>query len=130
VTQCAHCFKPKVDGTFPRSGRTACRKEPPCGLHVIGAQRIVTRRIDEQLQARAGRQGDPGSSRFFVALQDDVMKFVADDSENLGRLPSPDEEGIEDRRISRAIKRAQNKAEKRGFELTRMLNQAERPATS
>ena len=71
TTQCAHCFKPKADVAFPRRGRLPCRQEVPCGLHVIGAGRNALRHVDDQLRARAGRQGQPGSSRFFLALDDE-----------------------------------------------------------
>jgi len=71
ATGCAHCFKPKVDSRFPRRGRSDCRQDVPCGLHVVGAGRNALRHVDDQLRARAGRQGQPGSSRFFVSLDDE-----------------------------------------------------------
>ena len=60
ATNCAHCFKPKLDPRFPELGRKVCKLNVPCGLHIIGTERHESRRIDNQLRGRAGRQGDPG----------------------------------------------------------------------
>jgi len=127
-TQCAHCFKPKVDAAFPHRGRTACRKEPPCGLHVIGSGRAELRRLDDQLRARAGRQGDPGSSRFFLSLQDAVMKPAVEELTAQGWLAKLDEKGISDRRVSAAIERVQRETETRNFGIMRALNSHRPPA--
>ena len=70
TSDCAHCFKPKRDHDFPKRGLENCRKEIPCGLHVIGVGRHADRSIDDQLRLRAGRQGEPGSSRFLVSKDD------------------------------------------------------------
>ncbi len=87
------------------------------GLHVIGTERHTARRIDNQLRGRAGRQGDPGSSRFYVSLQDDLMKMFAGDwtIKVLGWLGMEEGMAIEDKRISRGILRAQKKVEERNF---------------
>jgi preprotein translocase subunit SecA len=74
-TNCAHCWKPKVDPRFPELGRKVCPHSTPCGLHIIGTERHESRRIDNQLRGRSGRQGDPGSSRFFLSLGDDLLKM-------------------------------------------------------
>jgi len=117
ATGCARCFKPKLDAEFPHRGRSACRRQPPCGLHVIGAGRHEARRIDDQLRARAGRQGDPGSSRFFVALDDSLVAAVADDIAAIagpglaGRTP------LEDRRIANAIECAQERIEQHNADI-------------
>jgi preprotein translocase subunit SecA len=58
-------------------GRAAPRSWRPAGLHIIGTERHESRRIDNQLRGRAGRQGDPGSSRFFLSLEDDLMRIFA-----------------------------------------------------
>jgi len=113
ATQCARCFKAKIDGDFPRRGRTTCRKEPPCGLHVIGAERQWSRRIDNQLCARAGSHGEPGSSRFFLSLDDDLMQTIADELENSGALVVEGGMVIRDKRVSKAIERAQKGREQR-----------------
>ena len=87
------------------------------GLHVIGTERHTARRIDNQLRGRGGRQGDPGSSRFYVSLQDDLMKMFAGDwtIKVLGFLGMEEGMAIEDKRISKGILRAQKKVEERNF---------------
>ncbi|MGQ9780057.1 MAG: preprotein translocase subunit SecA [Bacillota bacterium] len=89
------------------------------GLHVIGTERHESRRIDNQLRGRAGRQGDPGSSRFYVSLEDDLMRLFG--GETIGhlmqRLGWTDDMPIDHPRISRAIENAQRKVEARNFEL-------------
>jgi preprotein translocase subunit SecA len=87
------------------------------GLHVIGTERHTARRIDNQLRGRGGRQGDPGSSRFYVSLQDDLMKMFAGEwtIKVLGFLGMEEGMAIEDRRISKGILRAQKKVEERNF---------------
>ncbi len=87
------------------------------GLHVIGTERHTARRIDNQLRGRSGRQGDPGSSRFYVSLQDDLMKMFAGEwtIKVLGFLGMKEGEAIEDKRISKGILRAQKKVEERNF---------------
>jgi preprotein translocase subunit SecA len=85
------------------------------GLHVIGTERHESRRIDNQLRGRSGRQGDPGSSRFYVSLEDELMQMFG--PERFGPLLNswPEEEPIEARLVSRAIERAQEKVETRNF---------------
>ncbi|MFN4242350.1 MAG: preprotein translocase subunit SecA [Tepidisphaerales bacterium] len=87
------------------------------GLHVVGTERHTARRIDNQLRGRSGRQGDPGSSRFFVSLQDDLMKMFAGEwtIKVLGFLGMQEGEAIEDRRITKGIERAQRKVEERNY---------------
>jgi preprotein translocase subunit SecA len=87
------------------------------GLHVIGTERHTARRIDNQLRGRAGRQGDPGSSRFYVSLQDDLMKMFAGEwtIRVLGWLGMEEGMAIEDKRISKGILKAQKKVEERNF---------------
>jgi len=87
------------------------------GLHVIGTERHTARRIDNQLRGRGGRQGDPGSSRFYVSLQDELMKLFAGEwtIKVLGFLGMKEGEAIEDKRISKGILRAQKKVEERNF---------------
>jgi len=123
ATSCAHCFKPKLDGDFPVRGRTACRAKVPCGLHIVGTERHEARRIDNQLRGRSGRQGDPGSSRFFLSLRDDLMSIFAGEwtLKVLGWLGLQGDAAIEDRRVSRGIARAQKKVEERNFEIRKNL---------
>jgi preprotein translocase subunit SecA len=87
------------------------------GLHVIGTERHTARRIDNQLRGRSGRQGDAGSSRFYVSLKDDLMAMFAGDwtIKVLGWLGMEEGMAIEDKRISKGILRAQKKVEERNF---------------
>ena len=87
------------------------------GLHVIGTERHTARRIDNQLRGRSGRQGDPGSSRFYISLQDELMSMFAGEwtIKVLGWLGMEEGEAIEDTRISKGILRAQKKVEERNF---------------
>src|SRR4051812_10360979 len=87
------------------------------GLHVIGTERHTARRIDNQLRGRGGRQGDPGSSRFYVSLEDDLMSMFAGEwtIKVLGWLGMQEGEHIEDKRITKGIVRAQKKVEERNF---------------
>jgi len=87
------------------------------GLHVLGTERHTARRIDNQLRGRSARQGDPGSSRFYVSLQDELMAMFAGDwtMKVLGWLGMEEGVAIEDKRISKGILRAQKKVEERNF---------------
>ncbi|HUU90020.1 MAG TPA: SEC-C metal-binding domain-containing protein, partial [Phycisphaerae bacterium] len=122
-TNCAHCFKPKVDPSFPKRGRTECRDDPPCGLHVVGTERHEARRIDNQLRGRTGRQGDPGSSRFFLSLEDDLMRIFARDwvSGALQKLGMEEGMALEHKWLTRGIENAQKKVEERNFNIRKHL---------
>ncbi len=93
------------------------------GLHVVGAQRHESRRIDNQLLGRAGRQGDPGSSQFFLALEDDLLRIFG--GERLGsmmdRLGMEEGQAIEHQLLTGAIRRAQKRVEGRNFEIRKRL---------
>ncbi len=93
------------------------------GLHVIGTERHESRRIDNQLRGRAGRQGDPGSSQFFVSAEDDLMRiFGGDKMKNLmTTLRVPDDMPIENKFISRSIESAQKKVEGNNFDIRKHL---------
>jgi preprotein translocase subunit SecA len=93
------------------------------GLHIIGTERHESRRIDNQLRGRAGRQGDPGSSRFFLSLEDDLMRKFAGEwvSAILTRLGMQDGEAIESKMVSRRIEGAQKKVEERNFDIRKNL---------
>ncbi len=93
------------------------------GLHIIGTERHESRRIDNQLRGRAGRQGDPGSSRFYIALEDDLMRiFGGDRVRNLLEWMGMQEgENIENAMVSRQIEKAQKRVEERHFESRRNL---------
>ena len=93
------------------------------GLHIVGTERHDSRRIDNQLRGRAGRQGDPGSSRFFLSLQDDLMRLSAGEwvGNVLTRLGMQEGEAIESRMVSRRIQAAQKKVEEYHFESRKNL---------
>ncbi|HYR46310.1 MAG TPA: SEC-C metal-binding domain-containing protein, partial [Thermoanaerobaculia bacterium] len=93
------------------------------GLHILATERHEARRIDNQLRGRAGRQGDPGSSRFYLSLQDDLMRIFGSDRISGLMLKLGMEEGvpIEHRMVSRAIERAQKQVEGRNFETRKHL---------
>ncbi len=93
------------------------------GLHIIGTERHESRRIDNQLRGRAGRQGDPGSSRFFLSLEDDLMRKFAGEwvSNILARLGMEEGEAIESKMVSRRIEGAQKKVEERNFDSRKNL---------
>jgi preprotein translocase subunit SecA len=93
------------------------------GLHILGTERHESRRIDNQLRGRAGRQGDPGSSRFYISLEDDLLRiFGADRLKGLmGAIGMEDGVPIEHRWISRAIENAQKKVEAHNFDIRKHL---------
>jgi preprotein translocase subunit SecA len=93
------------------------------GLYIIGTERHESRRIDNQLRGRAGRQGDPGSSRFFLSLEDDLMRiFAGDRVKNLmERMGMPDNEPIEHPWVTKSVENAQKKVEERNFDIRKNL---------
>src|SRR5699024_6089983 len=93
------------------------------GLHIIGSEPHESRRIDNQLRGRAGRQGDPGQSRFFLSLEDDLMRiFAGDRVVNMMRaMGLKEDEAIEHKMVSRSIENAQGKVESRDFDARKNL---------
>ena len=93
------------------------------GLHIIGTERHESRRIDNQLRGRSGRQGDPGSSRFFLSLDDPLLRIFAGDRLRsvMERLKMPDGEPIEAGMVTRSIESAQRKVEGRNFDIRKQL---------
>ena len=93
------------------------------GLHIIGTERHESRRIDNQLRGRAGRQGDAGSSRFYLALDDALLRIFASDrvAAIMDRLKMPDGEAIEHPWVTRSIENAQRKVEARNFDMRKHL---------
>ena len=93
------------------------------GLHIIGTERHESRRIDNQLRGRSGRQGDPGSSRFYLSLEDNLVRIFA--GERVGRwmrmFGMKEEDALEDRMISRQIEKAQRKVEQHNFDIRKHL---------
>jgi len=104
----------------PGQSRMVCEKG---GLHIIGTERHEARRIDNQLRGRAGRQGDPGSSQFFLSLEDDIMRIFGGDriKSLMGILKIPEDEAIENKMISGAIESAQSKIEGLNFDLRKHI---------
>jgi len=93
------------------------------GLHILGTERHESRRIDNQLRGRAGRQGDPGSSRFYLSLEDDLMRIFAGDRVKslMERMGMPDNEPIVHPWVSKSIQDAQRKVEERNFDIRKHL---------
>jgi preprotein translocase subunit SecA len=108
--------------------RKSCEKEgnevrEAGGLYIVGTERHESRRIDNQLRGRAGRQGDPGTSRFFLSLEDDLMRiFAGDRVKNLmERMGMPDDEPIEHPWVTKSVENAQKKVEERNFDIRKNL---------
>ncbi|MGK9475249.1 preprotein translocase subunit SecA [Melioribacter sp. OK-6-Me] len=93
------------------------------GLYILGTERHESRRIDRQLRGRAGRQGDPGTSKFFISLEDDLMRLFGGDriTSIMGRLGMEDGEAIQHPMISRSVERAQKKVEENNFAIRKRL---------
>ncbi|MDR2872400.1 MAG: preprotein translocase subunit SecA [Xanthomonadaceae bacterium] len=93
------------------------------GLHIIGTERHESRRIDNQLRGRSGRQGDPGSSRFYLSLEDNLMRIFASDwvQKAMRLMGMKDDDVIEDRMVSRQIEKAQRKVEAHNFDIRKNL---------
>ena len=93
------------------------------GLHILGTERHEARRIDNQLRGRSGRQGDPGSSRFYLSLEDDLMRIFAAErlSGLMQRIGMAEDEPIEHRMISKAIENAQSRVEAQNFSIRKHL---------
>ncbi len=93
------------------------------GLHIIGTERHESRRVDNQLRGRSGRQGDPGSSRFYLSLEDPLLRIFASDrvASIMDRLKMPPGEAIEHPWVTRAIENAQRKVEARNFDMRKQL---------
>lgn len=93
------------------------------GLHIIGSERHESRRIDNQLSGRAGRQGDPGVSRFYLSLEDDLMRIFAGDRVvgMMRAMGLKEDEAIEHKMVSRSIENAQRKVEARNFDIRKNL---------
>ncbi len=93
------------------------------GLHIIGTERHESRRVDNQLRGRSGRQGDPGSSRFYLSLEDDLLRIFAGERINriMVMLKMPEGEPIEHGMVTRSIESAQRKVEARNFDIRKQL---------
>jgi len=114
----------KVVGKYEET----CKKEgdevrEAGGLHIVGTERHESRRIDNQLRGRAGRQGDPGSSKFYLSLEDDLMRIFAGDRVKslMEKMGMPDDEPIEHPWVTKSIQDAQRKVEARNFDIRKNL---------
>ncbi len=105
----------KVDGELLRKRL----EENPCGLHVIGSERHESRRIDRQLRGRCARQGDPGSSRFYVSLEDNLMRLFGSDriANIMSRLGLEEGQPLEHRWLNKSIERAQRRVEQQNYSI-------------
>ena len=100
-----------------------CYVDPPCGLQILGTERHESRRIDRQLRGRSGRQGDPGSSRFFMSLEDDLMRLFATDrvARVMDKLGAEEGEVITHPWMTKAIEKAQRRVELQNFQARKRL---------
>lgn len=110
-------------GGNPPTPEEAAKVREAGGLHVVGTERHEARRIDNQLRGRAGRQGDPGSSQFFLSLEDDLLRiFGGDRMKNImERFDVPDDQPIEFKMVTNAVAQAQEKVEGANFDLRKHL---------
>ena len=100
-----------------------CKKEIPCGLYIIGTEKHESRRIDNQLRGRSGRQGDPGSSKFFLSLEDNLMRLFGSDrmATMMERFGKKEMEPMQHPLVTKAIEDAQKRVERRNFEIRKRL---------
>ncbi|MBM4147549.1 MAG: preprotein translocase subunit SecA [Lentisphaerae bacterium] len=107
----------KLDDRYEGATLRKLLEERPCGLHVIGSERHESRRIDRQLRGRCARQGDPGSSRFYVSLEDDLMRMFGSDriAGIMSRLGLEEGQQLEHKWLNRSIETAQRRVEQQNF---------------
>ncbi len=100
-----------------------CLEDVPCGLHIVGTERHEARRIDRQLRGRSGRQGDPGSSRFFLSLEDDLMRLFGSEriASIMDKMGAEEDEVIEHPWVTKAVGRAQRRVEAHNFDIRKHL---------
>jgi len=122
-SNCALVKPREGEEVCPHLEEFKCREQVPCGLHIIGTERHESRRIDRQLRGRSGRQGDPGSSRFYLSLEDDLMRLFQSDrvAGIMDRLGVPEGEVIQHGMVSKSIERAQKKVEGHNFDIRKHL---------
>ncbi|MGB9742468.1 MAG: preprotein translocase subunit SecA [candidate division WOR-3 bacterium] len=119
------CYLISGDGrcTYWEEKPGRCYEEVPCGLYVIGTERHEARRIDDQLRGRSGRQGDPGSSRFFLSFEDDLLRLFGSDrmAAIMDRWAPQEDEPVANKLVTRVIANAQKRVEIRNAEIRRHL---------
>ena len=119
VRNCEECYI-KNDKESPEGiDIEECKEDMPCGLYVIGTQRHESRRVDRQLRGRSGRQGDPGASRFFISLEDKLMRLFGSDRiiGILNKMNMEEGQAIQHPLLSKQIEKAQQKVEERNFQI-------------
>jgi len=128
VVRCSNCIIKCLEncenaGINAPDGPENCFKEVPCGLHIIGTERHESRRIDNQLRGRSARQGDPGSSRFYLSLEDDLMRIFGSDriANIMSRLGLNEGEPIKHPWMTKAVGNAQKRVEGHNFEIRKQL---------
>ncbi len=116
---CAIVETPEYGEVCPLKDKYNCEEDVPCGLHIVGTERHESRRIDRQLRGRSGRQGDPGSSRFYLCLEDDLMRLFGSDriAAVMDRIGVEEGEVITHSMVSKAIERAQKRVESENFSI-------------
>jgi preprotein translocase subunit SecA len=125
VVKHPHCrlITPGREDGCPHLEELNCHENVPCGLRIIGTERHEARRIDRQLRGRSGRQGDPGSSRFFLSLEDNLMRLFGSDriASVMDRLGVEQGEVIRHSMVTKAIERAQKRVEAQNFSIRKHL---------
>ncbi|RKY67932.1 MAG: preprotein translocase subunit SecA [Candidatus Latescibacterota bacterium] len=126
VVKCERCCISCEDdcSSCPKGRKMVeCLEDVPCGLHIIGTERHEARRIDRQLRGRCARQGDPGASKFFVSLEDDLMRLFGSEriASIMDRLGLEEGEVIEHPMVTRAIEKAQKRVEAYNFDIRKHL---------
>jgi preprotein translocase subunit SecA len=127
VVRChGRCVLEEPDSSLDEEARALkreCLTGVPCGLHIIGTERHESRRIDRQLRGRSGRQGDPGSSRFYLSLEDDLMRLFGSEriAGVMDRLGVKEGEVIQHSMVTSAIERAQKRVEAHNFDIRKHL---------
>lgn len=126
VVKCSKCCINCLDHNCTECSheeKTECLNDLPCGLYIIGTERHESRRIDNQLRGRSGRQGDPGSSRFFLSLEDDLMRIFGSDrvANIMDRFGGGEQKPLTHPLVTRAIANAQKRVEENHFEIRKHL---------
>jgi preprotein translocase subunit SecA len=118
-SNCALIETPEYGDVCPHKKELDCKENMPCGLHIIGTERHESRRIDRQLRGRSGRQGDPGSSRFYLCLEDTLMRLFGSDriAAIMDRIGVQEGEVITHKMVTKAIERAQKRVESENFSI-------------
>jgi len=126
VVECSKCCIKCLDGdckNCEHEEKKECLGDLPCGVYIIGTERHESRRIDNQLRGRSGRQGDPGSSRFFMSLEDNLMRIFGSDrvADIMDRFGGEEQKPLTHPLVTRAIANAQKRVEENHFEVRKHL---------